>query len=261
MIVDCKGYANEILSKAEGRYGNLAIIQVGNDPRSEVYVRGKVKDCQKTGIGCEVFRLSRETDVYEIEDIIDSLNRDRSFTGIIVQLPLPGHMNEDYLCRQISLNKDVDGFNPLSDYRPCTPEGIVWLLKQLHGSLDGAEAVIVGRGKLVGAPLQKMLLDQNMTVTACHSHTRNLREHTKRADIVVLATGKHMFDQSYFRTSIGRQTVIDAGIAFDASGKLCGDLIVDQIDHTNMNVTPVPGGVGLLTRAVLVAHTAGVRLV
>lgn len=261
MIVDCKARADEILQMAKGRHGNLAIIQVGNDPRSNVYVRGKVKDCQKIGIECEVFKLASSAEEYEVEDIIDNLNRDRSFTGIIVQLPLPGNLDEDYLCRQIIPNKDVDGFGPDSIYNPCTPEGIVWLLKQLHGSLRGAEAVIVGRGKLVGAPLKDMLLDQDATVTVCHSHTRNLREYTKRADIVVLATGKHIFDQSYFRTSLGRQTVIDAGITFDENGKLCGDLIADQVDHSNMNITPVPGGVGLLTRAVLVAHTAGVRLI
>lgn len=261
MFVDCKSYANEILAKAKGRPGALAIIQVGDDPRSDVYVRGKERDCEKVGIDCNVFKLPRNADIFEIEGLIDQLNSDHEYTGIIVQLPLPTYMPEDHICQRIALSKDVDGFNPQSDFHPCTPEGIVWLLKQLHGSLDGAEAVIVGRGKLVGAPLQKMLLDQNATVTACHSHTRNLKEHTKRADIVILATGKHMFDQSYFRTSLGRQTVIDAGITFDETGRLCGDLITEQIDHSNMNVTPVPGGVGLLTRAVLVAHTVGVNLI
>ena len=271
MIIDCKKYAELILDKARGKGGHLAIIQVGEDQRSSVYVRGKVNDCKKADIVCDVFKLPETVASQQVETLIDQLNRNPSVTGIIIQLPLPAHLDESRLCSLVAPEKDVDGFNSASPFNPCTPEGIVFLLKRVVGSLDGVESTIVGRGVLVGAPLQKMLTDQNMTVTACHSHTKRLKEHTRRADVVVLATGQHIFDDCYFRSSseykyisgkehFRPQVVIDAGITFDENGKICGDLITQQIDGADMIYTTVPGGVGLLTRAVLVAHVAGVKL-
>lgn len=256
--INCEKYANEILEKCVGKEGHLAVIQVGNDSRSNAYIKGKKADCKKVGTTFELFHFLENAKSEIIETVIDQLNNDDHVTGIIIQLPLPAHLNEKKLCGMISPDKDVDGFVTNSKYKPCTPEGIVYLLQEEYGDLEGTDVVIVGRGNLVGKPLYELLLAKNATVTLCHSHTKNLKDHTRRANIVVLATGKHVFGKEYFTDD---QTIIDAGITVNSNGKLCGDAILDELNEYEINITPVPKGVGLLTRAVLIAHVTGTKLI
>ena len=248
-MIDCKKYASEILNGITG-YGHLAIISVGDDPASASYIKGKAKDCARVGFTYSHYPFEEGVDKADIIDTINKLNNHPSVTGIIVQLPLPAGYDADEIASCIAREKDVDGFRPDSPYKPCTPEGIVYLLKRELGDLTGKHAVIVGRGKLVGKPLAKMLLDEDMTVTVCHSKTRewNLQNLATSADAAIVAIGKP--NAIRFFPMLSKTVVVDCGVNRGTDGKLCGD-----VAYCNTNrYTPVPGGVGLLTRAMLMRH-------
>lgn len=247
-MIDCKKYADEILDSITG-YGHLAVISVGSDPASMSYIRGKKKDCERVGFGFTHFQFSEDGDKYDIIGEIWKLNAREDVTGIIVQLPLPGHLDPDEICQHIDPEKDVDGFLPGSPFKPCTPEGIVHLLMRELGDLAGKSATIIGRGKLVGKPLMQMLLDEDMTVTVCHSKTResDLQTLVTIPDAVIVAIGKARgLDLHTWWDTL----VIDCGVNRAEDGKLCGDVARCNSDR----ITPVPGGVGLLTRAMLMKH-------
>lgn len=245
--------------KAKGIEVTLAVILVGNDPASTVYVGNKKKACEYTGINSKSFELPEETTQEELMKLIDDLNNDDSVNGILVQLPLPKHLDEDKVIRAISPDKDVDGFHPESVGRlsigvpgfvSCTPAGVIELLKRSGTVLDGANAVVVGRSNIVGKPMSVLLLRENATVTICHSHTKNLKEICKAADILVVAIGQPKFiDGSYIKEGA---TVIDVGIhRIDGTKKLCGDVDFDSAAEVAGKITPVPGGVGPMTIAEL----------
>lgn len=247
-MINCKKYADEILNGITGR-GHLAVISVGNDPASMSYIKGKKKDCERVGFAFSHYPFPEDVNLESIVYTINMLNNNDDVTGIIVQLPLPKHLDAEAICNCVAREKDVDGFRPDSPYKPCTPEGIVHILKKELGDLTGLCAVIIGRGKLVGKPLQQMLLDENMTVCVCHSKTRqfDMADLVAQADAVIAAIGKPNLLYLYPYT---RAVVIDCGVNRDQNGKLCGDV---AYAHTK-RITPVPGGVGLLTRAMLMKH-------
>ena len=211
---------------------SLAVILVGNDPASTVYVNNKKKACEYTGIKSVSYELPEETTEEELLSLIDKLNEDKAINGILVQLPLPKHINEDSVIKRISPDKDVDGFHPESVGRlsigergfvSCTPAGVIQLLKRSHVEISGAECVVVGRSNIVGKPMAMLLIRENGTVTVCHSKTKDLREVTKRADILVVAIGKPEFiDASYVKEGA---VVIDVGIHRKEDKKLCGDVL------------------------------------
>ena len=243
--------------KEKGIEVTLAVILVGNDPASTVYVGNKKKACEYTGINSKSFELPEETTEEELLALIDELNSDDSIDGILVQLPLPKHINEDKIIRRINPDKDVDGFHPesvgrlsigLRGFMSCTPAGVIELLKRSNVEIDGANAVVIGRSNIVGKPMGIMLLRENATVTVCHSHTKNLKEICKAADILVVAIGKPKFvDASYIKEGA---TVIDVGIhRIDGTKKLCGDVDYESAEKVAGKITPVPGGVGPMTIA------------
>ena len=232
--------------KEEGVSICLAVIQVGNDPASSVYVNNKKKACAYIGIESQAYELPEETTQEELLALIDRLNKDDHVNGILVQLPVPAHMDEKEIIQAISPAKDVDGFHPqsvgaLSTGEPgfvsCTPAGIIQLLKRSGISIDGKDCVVVGRSNIVGKPMAMLLLRENGTVTICHSHTKNLKEVCQRADILVAAIGKPKF--------------FDERIHRNAENKLCGDVDYDKVADKVSAITPVPGGVGPMTIAML----------
>ncbi len=246
--------------KAKGVEVALAVILVGNDPASTVYVGNKKKACEYTGIRSESYELPEDTSEKELLDLVERLNNDDKIDGILVQLPLPKHIDEDKVIRSIFPDKDVDGFHPESVGRlsigakgfvSCTPAGVIELLKRSNTPLDGANAVVVGRSNIVGKPMSMLLLRENATVTVCHSHTKNLKEVCKNADVLVVAIGQPKFiDASYIKEGA---TVIDVGIhrVDDGSKKLCGDVDFESAEKVAGKITPVPGGVGPMTIAEL----------
>ena len=245
--------------KAKGVEVTLAVILVGNDPASTVYVGNKKKACEYTGINSRSYELPEETTQEELMKLIDELNNDDTVDGILVQLPLPKHIDADKVIRAIDPDKDVDGFHPESVGRlsigvpgfvSCTPAGVIELLKRSGTELDGANAVVVGRSNIVGKPMSVLLLRENATVTICHSHTKNLKEVCKNADILVVAIGQPKFiDASYVKEGA---TVIDVGIhRIDGTKKLCGDVDFESVEPVAGKITPVPGGVGPMTIAEL----------
>ena len=244
--------------KEQGQKVCLAVIQVGNDPASTVYVGNKKKACAYIGIESRAFELPEETTEAELLELIEQLNDDDTVHGILVQLPIPDHMDEKKVIDTISPKKDVDGFHPASvgalsigepGFVSCTPAGIIQLLKRTGIEIEGKECVVVGRSNIVGKPMAMLLLRENGTVTICHSRTRDLREVCKRADILVAAIGKpKFFDDSYVKDCA---VVIDVGIHRDANNKLCGDVDYDKVVDKVSAITPVPGGVGPMTIAML----------
>lgn len=248
-MINCKTYADEMLDSITG-YGHLAVISVGDDPASQSYIKGKRKDCERVGFKFSHYAFPDGVETDEIISRINHLNNDPDVTGIIVQLPLPEGYNEEAITNCVALEKDVDGFRADSPFKPCTPEGIVHILKKELGDLTGKSATIIGRGKLVGKPLMQMLLDENMTVCVCHSrtHEHDMGALINNADAVIVAVGKP--EKIDVRSYLGHAVVIDCGINRNADGTLCGD-----VGFTNCHrITPVPGGVGLLTRAMLMKH-------
>lgn len=244
--------------KKEGKDICLAVIQVGNDAASTVYVNGKKKDCEYIGIRSLSYELSEETTEQELLDLIQRLNKDAEVHGILVQLPLPTHIHEEVITQAISPEKDVDGFHEVNmgrlcigeqSFECCTPAGIIQLLKRSGIEIDGKECVVIGRSNNVGKPIALLLLRENGTVTITHSHTKNLKEVTKRADIVVVAIGKPKFiTKEYLKSGA---VVIDVGIHRNMDNTLCGDVDFDDVIETVSAITPVPGGVGVMTRAML----------
>ena len=244
--------------KEEGKEICLAVIQVGNDPASTVYVGNKKKACEYIGIKSLAYEIPEETTEEELLDIIDKLNKDDSVHGILVQLPVPKHINEEKIINAISPSKDVDGFHPASvgalsigqkGFVSCTPAGVIQLLKRSNIEISGKECVVIGRSNIVGKPMSMLLLRENGTVTICHSRTKDLKEVCKRADILVVAIGKpRMIDASYVKEGA---TVIDVGIHRDENNKLCGDVDYASVEPIAGAITPVPGGVGPMTIAML----------
>lgn len=243
---------------AQGRKCCLAVIQVGNDPASSVYVGNKKKACSYVGIESLAYELPEETTEEELLTIIDKLNKDANVHGILCQLPLPKHINEDHVIKAISPKKDVDGFHPQNvgalvigekGFVSCTPAGIIQLLKRSNIEMDGKHCVVVGRSNIVGKPMSLLMLRENATVTICHSHTKNLKEICKEADILIVAIGKPQFiDKEYVKDGA---VVIDVGIHRDENNKLCGDVKYDEVEPVASYITPVPGGVGPMTIAML----------
>ena len=244
--------------KAQGIEIALAVIQVGNDPASTVYVGNKKKACEYIGIQSVSYELPEETTEEELLAIIDKLNHDDSIYGILVQLPVPKHINENHIIQAIDPKKDVDGFHPQSvgalsigqaGFVSCTPAGIIQLLKRSGIAIEGKECVVLGRSNIVGKPMAMLLLRENGTVTVCHSRTRDLKEVTGRADILVVAIGRpKMIDASYVKEGA---VVIDVGIHRDENNKLCGDVDYASVEPVASALTPVPGGVGPMTIAML----------
>ncbi len=244
----------------------LAVIQVGNDPASSVYVGNKKKGCEYIGINSLSYELPEETTEEELLELIGKLNVDSKVNGILVQLPLPKHIDEDKIIKAIDPKKDVDGFHPQSvgalsigqpGFVSCTPAGIIELLKRSDVEIEGKDCVVVGRSNIVGKPMALLLLRENGTVTITHSRTANLKEVTKRADILVVAIGKPKFiTKEYVKEGA---TVIDVGIhriGTTESGKsiLCGDVDYEDVFPVASAITPVPGGVGPMTIAMLMSN-------
>jgi len=246
-----------------GRVPHLVVILVGEDPGSQSYVRGKAKACEQIGIKNTTITRSADISEAELLDIIDSLNKDPEVDGILVQLPLPKHISEDKVIAAISVGKDVDGFHPsnvaaLWQRRPCilpcTPKGIIKLLKKAEVPIEGKQAVVIGRSNIVGQPVAKLLLNENATVTIAHSRTENLPEVAKRADILVVAIGKPKFVTADFVKP--GAAVIDVGVNRDPdTGKLCGDVDFEAVEPIASVITPVPGGVGPMTITCLMENT------
>ena len=236
----------------------LAVIQVGNDPASSVYVGNKKKACAYIGIDSLSYELPEETTEEELLELIDKLNKDDAVNGILVQLPVPKHIDEDKIIKAISPLKDVDGFHPMSvgalsigqpGFVSCTPAGVIQLLKRSGIVIAGKECVVIGRSNIVGKPMAMLLLRENGTVTICHSKTKDLKEVCKRADILVVAIGRpKMIDASYIKEGA---TVIDLGIHRDENNKSCGDVDFESASKVAGAITPVPGGVGPMTIAML----------
>ena len=242
----------------EGKKVALAVIQVGNDPASSVYVRNKKKACEYIGIESLSYELPEETTEEELVALIEKLNADAGVNGILVQLPLPEQINEEKIIQTISPDKDVDGFHMQNvgalctggkGYVSCTPLGIITLLKRSGIEIAGKRCVVMGRSNIVGKPMAMLLLRENGTVTICHSKTQDMKEITRQADILVVAIGKPKFvDETYVKEGA---VVIDVGIHRNAENKLCGDVDFDKVAPHTSAITPVPGGVGPMTIAML----------
>lgn len=258
-----------VLRKTQGISICLAVIQVGSDPASTVYVGNKKKACAYIGIDSLSYELPEETTQEELMELIGELNHKDEVTGILVQLPLPDHIDEDTIIRSIDPRKDVDGFHPQNvgalcigqpGFVSCTPAGIIQLLKRSGIEIAGKECLVIGRSNIVGKPMALLLLRENGTVTVAHSRTKNLKEVAKRADILVAAVGKpKMITREYVREGA---VVIDVGIHRNEAGKLCGDVDYEDVAPVCSAITPVPGGVGPMTIAMLMyncveAGTAG----
>ena len=247
--------------KEEGVEITLAVIQVGNDKASSVYVGNKKKACEYIGIKSLSYELEESTTEEELLNLIKELNNRKDVNGILVQLPLPKHINEDKVIETIDAKKDVDGFHPMSvgalsigkkGFISCTPYGIIELLKRSNIDIDGKECVVIGRSNIVGKPMSMLLLRENATVTVAHSHTKNLKEVAKRADILVVAIGKPQFINSEYVKE--GAVVIDVGIHRDENNKLCGDVDYEDVFPHASAITLVPGGVGPMTIAMLMKN-------
>ena len=266
-IIDGKRISQEIkdelkekvqMHKAQGKNAALAVVQVGNDPASSVYVNNKKKACAYIGIESLSYELPEDTTEQEVLELIERLNQDEAVTGILVQLPLPKHINEDKIIQSISPKKDVDGFHPENvgklvigekGFVSCTPAGIIQLLKRSNIEIAGKNCVVIGRSNIVGKPMALLMLRENATVTIAHSKTQNLKELCKTADILIVAIGKPQFiTAEYVKEGA---VVIDVGIHRDENNKLCGDVKYDEVEPVAAAITPVPGGVGPMTIAML----------
>ncbi|MBD5542826.1 MAG: bifunctional methylenetetrahydrofolate dehydrogenase/methenyltetrahydrofolate cyclohydrolase FolD [Lachnospiraceae bacterium] len=244
--------------KAEGKEISLAVIQVGRDPASSVYVNNKKKACEFIGIRSLAYELEETVSEKELVELIQQLNEKEDVHGILVQLPLPKHIEEDKIIKTISPAKDVDGFHPQSvgalcigqkGFVSCTPAGIIQLLKRSGIEIAGKECVIIGRSNIVGKPMGILMLRENATVTIAHSKTQNLKEVCKRADILIVAVGKpKMITSEYVKEGA---VVIDVGIHRNENNKLCGDVDYEEVFPHCSAITPVPGGVGPMTIAML----------
>lgn len=269
-IIDGKRISQEIKDelkeevaalKAQGIEGSLAVVQVGEDPASSVYVRNKKKACEYIGIHSLSYELPEETTEEELLDLIASLNENDAVNGILVQLPVPKHIDADKIIRAISPEKDVDGFHPMNVGRlvigekgfvSCTPAGIIQLLKRSGIEISGKNCVIIGRSNIVGKPMALLMLQENATVTVAHSKTTDLKAVCKTADILIVAIGKKQFiTADYIKEGA---VVIDVGIHRGEDKKLFGDVCYEEVEPVASAITPVPGGVGPMTIAMLMSN-------
>lgn len=245
-----------------GHTPGLAVVLVGDNPASQVYVRNKHKACLEVGINSYEINLPAETTEEKLLSVIDELNSDEKVDGILVQLPLPKHIDEERVINRIDPNKDVDAFSPSNvgkimignyTFLPCTPAGVMELLKHYNLAIEGKNCVVVGRSNIVGKPMAMLLLEKNGTVTICHSRTQNIGEICRSADIVVVAVGR----AGFLKADMVKPgaVVIDVGINRGDDGKLCGDVAFDPVEKVASYITPVPGGVGPMTIAVLMKNT------
>ncbi|MCC7203221.1 MAG: bifunctional methylenetetrahydrofolate dehydrogenase/methenyltetrahydrofolate cyclohydrolase FolD [Nitrospirae bacterium] len=270
-IIDGKSVARHIIEniakevnklRHEGIHPGLAVVLVGNNPASMVYVRNKGEACRSAGIYSEEHRLPEDASEDELLRLIERLNNDNKINGILVQLPLPERINKDNVLKAISPEKDVDGFHEINMGRlitgqdglvPCTPLGIIKLLDHYHITVEGKNAVIVGRSNIVGKPVALMLLNRNATVTICHTRTKNMQEVCRQADILIAAVGRsHMISGDMIKEGA---VVVDVGINRQADGKLAGDVDFERASEKASWITPVPGGVGPMTIAMLLYNT------
>ena len=266
-IIDGKKISQEIKDElkekvaamhAQGQEVTLAVVLVGQDPASCVYVRNKKRACEYIGIRSLSYELAEDTSEEEVLALIDKLNGDKDVNGILVQLPLPKHMDEDKITRAIDPLKDVDGFHPQNvgalvvgkkGFVSCTPAGIIQLLKRSNIEIAGKHCVVIGRSNIVGKPMALLMLRENATVTICHSRTENLKEICKEADILIVAIGKPRYiGADYIKEGA---VVIDVGIHRNEENKLCGDVRFEEAEQIASYITPVPGGVGPMTIAML----------
>lgn len=247
---------------AKGVIPGLAVIIVGNDPASRVYVNNKKKGCEQTGMNSFEYALPEETTTDELIALIEKLNGEKDVHGILCQLPVPEHIDEEKVLNAISPDKDVDAFHPVNcgkvmtgDYTfaPCTPAGMVEMLKYYNIPIAGKHCVIIGRSNIVGKPMAMLMLKENATVTVCHSRTQNLAEITKQADILVAAVGRPKFVTPDMVKD--GAVVLDVGINRMEDGKLCGDVDFDAVCEKTSYITPVPGGVGPMTITMLLKNT------
>lgn len=267
IIIDGKAISKQIKEelrdkvaelKKKGVEIKLAVIQVGSDPASSVYVNNKKKACEFIGIGSLSYELEEAVSEEKLLELIAELNAREDVNGILVQLPLPSHIDEDRVIKAISPKKDVDGFHPENvgylsigqkGFVSCTPAGIIELLKRSGIEIEGKECVVIGRSNIVGKPMAALLLRENGTVTIAHSRTKNLKEVAKRADILVVAVGRPQFiNEEYVKDGA---VVIDVGIHRDENNHLCGDVDFERVKEKAYAITPVPGGVGPMTIAML----------
>ncbi|BAH43314.1 bifunctional methylenetetrahydrofolate dehydrogenase/methenyltetrahydrofolate cyclohydrolase FolD [Brevibacillus sp. RS1.1] len=255
--------ANEVVElKKQGVVPGLTVVIVGDDPASHSYVRGKAKGCEEVGISSEIIRKDADITEEELLVIIQQLNENPNVNGILVQLPLPAHISEHAVIEAIAPEKDVDGFHPISignmvlgndTMLPCTPHGIIELIKRTGTQMAGKHAVVIGRSNIVGKPVSLLLQQENATVTMCHSRTQNLEEYTQKADILVVATGRaHMIGKEHVKPGA---VVIDVGVNRIETGKLVGDVKFDEVKDVASFITPVPGGVGPMTITMLLKNT------
>ena len=248
--------------KTKGIEIGLAVVIVGDDPASKVYVRNKKLACEYVGFNSYEYALPAETTEQELLELVDKLNNDDKVDGILVQLPVPKHINDKVIIDNIRPDKDVDAFHPVNvgkimigDYSflPCTPAGVMELIASTGTEIAGKECVVIGRSNIVGKPQAMLLLHQNGTVTICHSKTKDLAEMTSRADILVAAVGRaKMITKEYIKAGA---VVIDVGMNRDENGKLCGDVDFEDCKDKASFITPVPGGVGPMTIAMLMKNT------
>lgn len=256
---ECKEKALKLIS--QGKTPCLAVILVGNDPASSIYVNNKKKACDFCNIKSLSYELPEDTTQKELLELIDKLNKDCEVNGILVQLPLPKHINENAVISAIDPQKDVDGFHVanvgalctgLDGFVSCTPAGIIQLLKRSNVEISGKNCVVIGRSNIVGKPMALLMLRENATVTVCHSKTQNLAEVCSKADILIVAIGKPRFITSdYIKNGA---VVIDVGIHRDENNKMCGDVDFENVKDKVSKITPVPGGVGPMTIAMLMSN-------
>jgi methylenetetrahydrofolate dehydrogenase (NADP+) / methenyltetrahydrofolate cyclohydrolase len=255
--------ANEVAElKKQGIVPGLTVVIVGDDPASHSYVRGKAKGCEEVGISSEIIMKDADITEKELLVIIQQLNENPNVNGILVQLPLPAHISEHAVIEAIAPEKDVDGFHPISvgnmvlgndTMLPCTPHGVIELIKRTGTPMAGKHAVVIGRSNIVGKPVSLLLQQENATVTMCHSRTQNLEEYTQKADILVVATGRaHMIGKEHVKPGA---VVIDVGVNRIETGKLVGDVKFDEVKEVASFLTPVPGGVGPMTITMLLKNT------
>ena len=247
--------------EAKGLAAALAVVLVGDDQASATYVRSKLKDCEQCGIASQDYKLPASTSQAELVDLVNTLNADPAVTGILVQMPLPDHLDAEQVIAAISPEKDVDGFHPeslgrlvrgLPGLRPCTPAGIMAMLDEYQVDLAGKHAVIVGRSSIVGKPMAFMLLERDATISVAHSRTRDVAEICKTADVLVVACGiARLVRGEWVKPGA---VVIDVGMDRDENGKLCGDVDFASVSKVAGAITPVPGGVGPMTRAMLMSN-------
>lgn len=252
----------ERLKAESGLVPGLVVILVGDDPASQVYVRNKERFAKKVGFLSETVRLSESISEEELIQVIEKYNKDERFHGILVQLPLPKHINDKRVILAIDPKKDVDGFHPMNTGHlwsgrpvmvPCTPAGIMELLREYEVPLEGKTAVIIGRSNIVGKPMAQLLLEKNATVTLAHSRTRDLAKVTKQADILIVAIGQGHFVTADFVKE--GAVVIDVGMNRDVDGRLIGDVDFEEVEPIASLITPVPGGVGPMTITMLMEQT------